>query len=101
MIQSRRVVNCRQHALFRIFHYLDNFVRYPAEKIIRQASAEGANLFMLYENWRLDGKNGEFVFDRSGVVVREGIIRLRLAPAGQVETGFDDPFLGCGHWRAG
>jgi len=26
-----------------------------------------------------------------GVVVREGI----------VETGFDDPFLGCGHWRAG
>ncbi len=55
----------RRHTPFRIFHYLDNFDRYPTEKIIRQATAEGANLFMLHENWRLDAKNSEFIYDRS------------------------------------
>lgn len=55
----------RKQTPFRLFHYFDSFIRYPAEKIIRQAAAQGANLFMLHENWRLDSKNSEFAANRA------------------------------------
>jgi len=57
--------NKRKHPPFRIYHYFDNFTRYPSEKIVKQAASQGANLFILHENWRFDIKNGEFAEDRS------------------------------------
>lgn len=54
----------RKHPPLRLYHYIDNFDRYPSEEIIREAAAEGANLFMLHENWRLDLKQGEFPYDK-------------------------------------
>jgi hypothetical protein len=53
----------RKHPPLRLFHYLDNFDRYPSEEVIREAAEEGANLFMLHENWRLDLKHGEFAYN--------------------------------------
>ncbi|MFH0797079.1 MAG: hypothetical protein V2A65_08520 [Candidatus Omnitrophota bacterium] len=61
----RRFPEERKHPPFRIYHYFDNFARYPTEKIVKQAASQGANLFILHENWRFDIKNGEFADDRS------------------------------------
>lgn len=55
----------RKNPPFRVFHYLDNIRHYPDEKCIRQIAEEGANLFILHENWRLDSKQGEFVYDEN------------------------------------
>ena len=44
----------------RVFHYFDLLKPYPDAKMIRQSSLQGANLFILHENWRLDLKHGEF-----------------------------------------
>ena len=53
----------RHHPPFRIFHYLDNFDRYPKQEVIRQVAEQGANILILHENWRLDLKNGEMPHD--------------------------------------
>lgn len=56
----RRWQTERKHPPFREYHYLDLKKRYPSSETIRQAAAEGANLFVCHENWRLDFKNGDF-----------------------------------------
>lgn len=54
----------RDRAPLRVFHYLDNFERYPSTEVIRQVAATGANTFILHENWRFEAPNGEFPYDR-------------------------------------
>ena len=53
----------RKHPPFRVFHYFDNYKRFPDAKVISQVTAQGANLFILHENWRFDVKNGELPDD--------------------------------------
>lgn len=53
----------RKHPPFRVFHYFDNYKRFPDPKVIAQSAAQGANLFILHENWRFDPKNGEMPED--------------------------------------
>jgi hypothetical protein len=53
----------RMHPPFRVFHYLDNYERFPDARIIPQVAAQGANLFILHENWRFDPKHGELPED--------------------------------------
>jgi hypothetical protein len=53
----------RKHAPFRIYHYLDNFVHYPDDEMIRRIAAEGANVLILHENWRLDVTDQSFPHD--------------------------------------
>ncbi|MDD5706075.1 MAG: hypothetical protein PHR35_09125, partial [Kiritimatiellae bacterium] len=59
----RRFPEQRRRAPLRIFHYLDNFKRYPDEKVIRQVAEQGADTFILHENWRLDMANDESPYD--------------------------------------
>ena len=54
----------RRRAPLRVYHFLDNFERYPSNKTIRQVAEQGADTLILHENWRLDSKNGEFPYDR-------------------------------------
>ena len=53
----------RKHPPFRVYHYFDAYKRLPDARVISQAAAQGANLFILHENWRFDAKNGEFPED--------------------------------------
>ncbi|MDO9541937.1 MAG: hypothetical protein Q7J98_06400 [Kiritimatiellia bacterium] len=53
----------RKHPPFRVFHYIDNYKRFPDARIISQVAAQGANLFIIHENWRFDPKSGEFPED--------------------------------------
>lgn len=48
----------------RIYHYFDNFTRYPSQSLIRDIREAGANTLILHENWRLDERNSELPFDR-------------------------------------
>lgn len=48
----------RQHAPMRIYHYFDNFSRYPSNKQINKMANEGADVLILHENWRNDPQNG-------------------------------------------
>ncbi len=81
----------------RVFHYLDNFTRYPTTDILRRIAATGADTLILHENWRLDLPGDAFPHDakslertcracrryglRLGLYVRgnEQAIRERLA----------------------
>jgi hypothetical protein len=53
----------RKHPPFRVFHHFDNYKRFPDAEVIKQVAAQGANLFILHENWRFDIRNGELPED--------------------------------------
>jgi hypothetical protein len=53
----------RRQPPLRIYHYLDNFQRYPSDKLIGQVAEEGANVFILHESWRLLMRDGTFPYD--------------------------------------
>ena len=59
----RRFPEERKNPPFRAFHYLDNLKHYPSDKCVKQIADEGANLFIIHENWRLDYKQGDFAYD--------------------------------------
>lgn len=56
-----------KRAPLRIYHYFDNFRRYPDESIVADARSAGADTFILHENWRLDERNSEIPFDRAAL----------------------------------
>jgi len=60
---ARRFPENRKNPPFRAFHYLDNRKHYPSDECVKRIANEGANLFILHENWRLDYKQGEFAYD--------------------------------------
>ncbi|HCE43269.1 MAG TPA: hypothetical protein DET40_06955 [Lentisphaeria bacterium] len=47
----------------RIYHYIDMLKHYPTDWQIRAIAAEGANLLIVHEGWRLDVKQGEFPYN--------------------------------------
>jgi hypothetical protein len=53
----------RMRMPLRIYHYLDMLKHYPTDRQIEGIAAEGANLLIVHEGWRLDVKQGEFPYD--------------------------------------
>lgn len=47
----------------RIFHYFDNFERYPASGVVRAVAEQGANVLIIHENWKHDFRNQEVPHD--------------------------------------
>lgn len=47
----------------RMYHYFDNYERYPSEALIARIADSGADVLILHENWRLDTQNGGIPYD--------------------------------------
>ncbi|MDD3927892.1 MAG: hypothetical protein PHT33_14675, partial [bacterium] len=73
----------RRHAPLRMYHYFDNFKRYPTSEQIRKMSDEGADMLVMHENWRDDPQNGGRPYDEAefaGVVSTAHSYGMRVAP---------------------
>ncbi len=42
---------------FRMYHYFDNYMRYPTEEIVRAVADTGCDVMVMHENWRSDTQN--------------------------------------------
>ena len=47
----------------RMYHYFDNYLRYPTEDIISAIVATGCDILIMHENWRTDSQNDGIPFD--------------------------------------
>ena len=47
----------------RMYHYLDNYKRYPANRQIDKMAEAGADVLAMHENWRFDPQNGGVPYD--------------------------------------
>ncbi len=79
----------------RIYHYLDNFKRYPDNAQIAAIAREDANLLIMHENWRLDAKQGEFAFSRRDMLrvsraCKKHGLRLALYVRGNEDAVVED-----------
>ena len=48
---------------FHMYHYLDNYRRYPTNECIENASKSGCDVLVIHENWRMDIQNDGFPYD--------------------------------------
>lgn len=62
-----RTPSRRRAMPWRIVHYLDNFQRLPTPGQLKQIAAEGADLLILHENWRLAMPEGAIPHDPAGL----------------------------------
>ncbi|MBP5301111.1 MAG: hypothetical protein J6Y80_06865 [Victivallales bacterium] len=53
----------RVHPPLRMYHYLDNFQRYPTDRQIAKMARTGADVLIVHENWRSDLQNDTFPHD--------------------------------------
>ena len=67
----------------RMYHYLDNYKRYPTNRQINKMAEAGADVLAMHENWRLDPQNGGIPYDSaefSRVVEHAHERGIRIAP---------------------
>jgi hypothetical protein len=67
----------------RMYHYFDNYKRYPENRQIDKMAALGADTLILHENWRLDAQNGGVPYDSAEfnrVVKHAHKHGIRIAP---------------------
>ena len=57
----------RRHAPARMYHYLSNYKPMPDPGQVEKMAAEGADLLVLHQNWRVDMSNGGWPVDRDGL----------------------------------
>lgn len=48
-----------------IYHYIDNFKRFPSDEQIRMIAESGASVLILHDCWRFDTQNGGIPYDES------------------------------------
>ena len=48
---------------FRMYHYFDNYLRYPTDETIAAVIAAKCDVFVMHENWRMDTQNDGVPFD--------------------------------------
>ncbi len=53
----------RQKPPMQMYHYFDNFLRYPTDECLANLAAAGTDILILHENWRQDLQNEGFPFD--------------------------------------
>ena len=46
-----------------MYHFLDNFKRYPSNEVLEDIAAAGIEVLILHENWRTDVQNGGQPYD--------------------------------------
>ena len=67
----------------RMYHFFDNYKRYPSNRQIDKMAEAGANVLAMHENWRLDPQNGGIPYDSkefSRVVEHAHKRDIRIAP---------------------
>ncbi|MCK5844410.1 MAG: hypothetical protein KAG97_06860 [Victivallales bacterium] len=47
----------------RMYHYFDNYKRYPSTEQVARIADSGADVLILHENWRMDTQNGGIPYD--------------------------------------
>lgn len=47
-----------------MYHYFDNFERFPSDEVLEAIAANGTDVLILHENWRGDVQNGGLPFNR-------------------------------------
>ncbi len=53
----------RHRPPFVMYHYFDNFKRYPTDEALKAIADSGASVLAIHENWRTDPQNGGMPFD--------------------------------------
>jgi len=48
---------------FHMYHYLDNFQKYPSDECLEMIEKNGADVLIIHENWRFDIQNDGFPAD--------------------------------------
>ena len=67
----------------RMYHYFDNYKRYPENRQIDKMAKLGADVLIMHENWRLDAQNGGVPYDSAEftrVVEHAHKHGIRIAP---------------------
>ncbi|MBO4304528.1 MAG: hypothetical protein J6A21_08080 [Lentisphaeria bacterium] len=54
----------RRYPPFAMYHYFDNFQRYPTDQALQAVADSGADVLIIHENWRTDIQNGGIPLDR-------------------------------------
>ena len=75
----------------RMYHYFDNYLRYPTNEIIRAVAESGCDVFIMHENWRTDTQNDGVPFDPERfILLRDALhaagIRLAVYIRGNEES---------------
>ena len=47
----------------RMYHYFDNYERYPSDEVVKAVIAAKCDVFVMHENWRMDTQNDGVPFD--------------------------------------
>ena len=53
----------------RMYHYADNYLRYPTDEIIKAVTASGCQVLVMHENWRSDAQNDGIPFDKDRFIL--------------------------------
>ncbi|MBE6362519.1 MAG: hypothetical protein E7054_02585 [Lentisphaerae bacterium] len=48
---------------YRMYHYFDNYERYPSDEVVAAVIAAKCDVFVMHENWRMDTQNDGVPFD--------------------------------------
>ena len=48
---------------YRMYHYFDNYERYPSDEVVKAVIAAKCDVFVMHENWRMDTQNDGVPFD--------------------------------------
>ena len=85
----------RRSSPMRIFHYFDNYKRYPSNRQIKKMAGEGSDVLILHENWRLDAQNGGIPYDyeelfRVRECAHENNMRILLYVRGNENSAVED-----------
>ena len=59
----RPAQNSRHLPPMRMYHYFDNYLRYPTDEIVSAIAATGCDILIMHENWRTDSQNDGIPFD--------------------------------------
>lgn len=75
----------------RMYHYFDNYLRYPTEEIVRAVVESGCDVFIMHENWRADTQNDGIPFEKEKFIfLRDALhaagIRLAVYMRGNEES---------------
>ncbi|MBR7155736.1 MAG: hypothetical protein IKD22_02770 [Lentisphaeria bacterium] len=75
----------------RMYHYFDNYERYPSDETIAAVIAAGCDVFIMHENWRCDTQNDGVPFDYPAFIkLRDALhaagIRLAVYIRGNEES---------------
>ena len=87
----RPAENTRHLPPMRMYHYFDNYLRYPDADMISAIAASGCDIMIIHENWRSDTQNDGIPFDPEAFIkMRDALhannIRLAVYIRGNEES---------------